>query len=348
LHRIHQHAHATTNFELRLKKHSDRLEELLKRNPDEAELTMFQKSTYWAVIFGLIAVLCIDFLLLRATADWFISLGFYNIPWWLNIILTAFVPLSVLLLELVTAEQQMNAREESPAGGGAGGSFPFWTFFSLLLVIVIPAFSVATYWAKVNAELDPNEALPIHYKLQMVGLLCLSLVVHASVVYGGSLSRNARSFLGYFFAQRWLNIKIKRAQRDINRESEATGRYYRDYADAIEAHNNRYPEPRVLGGPFEKRAVKVINELYPNAIQTPPQGQQDAPGVEANREANAQGPDGAGANGNHAQTQTASPPQNQQDQEPFGNNNGQGGGEDEYYRTIVEGQIRNAEGEVTA
>lgn len=341
LHDLHAVAHRVEFHDNRLGEEKQNRETLRRENEDEAKLTLQRKTTLMAVLGGSLGVFGLDYLLVRAAADWLIGMGFYQLTPVLNNALLLLVPACFIAVEIAISEQAVEARDDIQLTGNRS-PWISWTIVSLALAIVMPALGVATYLIKVNLTLH-GQGLSTAHQIQLLGLCCLSLVAHACMVFGGHLSRDARTFLWFAVKDYLLQSQIKRHESAYLRARGSVSRSYRDYLDGLEAHNGDNPDAVVAAGPFEKGVIKIVNELYENAIQQP---LTQSPAAQAQPEYNEPLADA------ELNPPAAPPPSPRPEPEraaayaAAGQPNGHHRFDDDYLRRIVESQIRNNEGEV--
>lgn len=342
LHDLHALVHRVESHDSKLTEAKQNRETLHRDNDEEAKLTLHQKTTLLAVLAGFLGVYGLDYLLARAAADWLIGMGFYHLTPGLNNILLMLVPACFIAIEIAISEHAMEARDDIHITGHRG-PWIFWTIVSLVLAIVMPALGVATYLVKVNLTLH-GQPLSTAHQIQLLGLCCLSLVAHVCMLFGGELSRNARTFLWFSIRDRRLQSLNKQHQAAYLRARGSVSRSYRDYLDGLETHNTSYPDAVIAAGPFEKGVVRIVNELYENAIQQPTTQSSPAPEQPGNNEPLT----------DPEPIPTVAPPSRRADPEPAaaayaaaGQSNGHHQFDDDYLRRIVESQIRNNEGEVS-
>lgn len=347
LHNLHGLVHRLESHDHKLNETKRSLDDLYKENSDESKLTLHRKSTLLAVLFGFLGVYGLDYLLVRAAADWLIGMGFYHLSVSVNNLLLLLVPALFIAVEIAISEHALEARDDVHITGNRG-PWILWTIVSLVLAIVMPALGVATYLVKVNLTLH-GQPLSTAHEIQLLGLCCLSLVAHVCMVFGGELSRDARAFLWFSIRGLRLRGKIRQHQAAYFRTRESVSRNYRDYLDGLDNHNTTHPDAVVAPGPFEKTVVKIVNELYPNAIiQAGTQTVTPSTAAQA-QQTGRQRPDSQDTPG------VAPPPEPERDTadgvaggQPNGHQpNGHHQVDDDYFRRIVESQIRDAEGEVS-
>jgi hypothetical protein len=158
-------------------------------------------------------------------------------------------------------------------------------------------------------------------------MVLLALVAHGSVLFGGWLALDAKTFLYVKARQAVLRARANKAESITQNDAEAAGAAFSNYVQRLNVYNDDYPEDRLQAGPFDAVTARVLAEHFGHEVintggapgETSPRNGQDEP-VEEN-----------------------SMPVSAIDNEPQGDTDA----ENEYLRRILEQRRREDESEVT-
>jgi hypothetical protein len=209
-----------------------------------------QRGTlYSIVLLGLLAVYFLDVVLFAPVAEFFVARNFSSAPSFAHAA-RFLLPASILLLEIVVCSQLGVAYGRYLDGVGHWMAIAWWVALSVLLAVVIPATVVATYMAA-EKKFSPWISGPL-----VVGLAGLSLVSHLSVLFGGRLAADAKSY--WVFRARDYQL----ARKVTVREGQRAADLYADYYRTRERYNQQSPDAPMAAGPFDKATRSVVNEVY--------------------------------------------------------------------------------------
>ncbi|MFZ0747884.1 MAG: hypothetical protein WAM70_00895, partial [Pyrinomonadaceae bacterium] len=176
-------------------------------NPELALAPSRQIAAYILMWIAPVAVCFVDYILLGAVLEYF-ARRIYSDPAMVTVARTI-IPAAIVTIEMMIASQRSFLREQTLRPGHSPSRWT-WDVFPLLMLIPLPAMVVATHYASVPATRTPTFETIL--KLQLIGLVALSVVMHGVVLYGGQLAFEAKAYFFFKLRISSINRKLKRWQ----------------------------------------------------------------------------------------------------------------------------------------
>ncbi len=238
--------------------------ELREGNATLASADMHRTTTYLTVLLGMLAVYFLDVVLFAPVADFFVAQNFPQASWF-ALVARFLLPAAILLLEVLISVQRGVARHERLDGLSGWPREVGWTLACVALAVVMPAAVAATYMAG-EAEFSPWISGPL-----LVALVGLSLLAHLSVLFGGRLATEAKTYYAFRARERALTRRVDKGERVALRHGRRASDLFADYCQTIDRHNQQYPTRPLQAGPFDQSTREVVNAAYGyEAIRTAP------------------------------------------------------------------------------
>lgn len=337
---LHERAGEAKHLKSEGQSSAEKKEKLVAENPDEAQLKAHEKVEAKVFLAVYPAAWIFEFLLLGAFAEFLMSLGLYDMPREVILVGRFLVPTVVLAADAYVGAQLLASREVAFEKQENQGSY-FWIVLSIGWVLLLGSLAGYTCYLKLASE----ESFSWGEVWLPLILAVFSLFFHCAIVFGGERLRNAKAYLSYSRAQNKLERSIKQSTAGYRRERNAVGQVYRDYSDALEFHNNRYPDAQVGAGPFDKDVVATVNEIFGPVILPPPTQASDPDGTSVSEYHPA---DAASTTSDESPLPNPGEPFRVQPQERNNGGNGYKRNPFDGFHLDVDGRIRDAESEVTA
>ena len=339
LDQLHERARKAKQFQTLGKISEDEKGKLVAENPDEARLKAHEKVQAKLFLCVYPAAWLFEFLLLGALAEFLMSLGLYDMPRGVILLGRFLIPTAVLVADAYFGAQLVAAREAAFEKRENLGKY-LWAAGCIGWVLLLASIAGYTCYLKLATQETFSWAdmwLPII-------LATFSLFFHCAIVFGGDRLRDAKAYLSYSRAHAKRERSIRNLTTGYEGERAAVSQIYRDYTDALELHNNRYPHAPVGAGPFDRDVVTTVNEIFGPVILPPPTRQDSTEGRQMPGSV-LPATGGTSTNGNDSSTNDPAPFRAQDDRNSSGN--GHHRSPFEGFHLDVDGRIRDAESEVT-
>jgi hypothetical protein len=338
---LHERARKAKQFKNLGQTSTDEKGKLAADNPDESQMKAHEKVQAKLFLCVYPAAWLFEFLLLGALAEFVMSLGLYDMPKGVILLGRFLIPTAVLVADAYFGAQLLASREAAFEKGESQGEY-LWAAGCIGWVLLLAMIAGYTCYLKLAVQ----ETFSWGDVWLPLVLAAFSLCFHCAIVFGGQRLRDAKAFLSYSRAYAKLDRAVQTSTTGYERERAAVSQIYRDYTDALELHNNRYPHAPAGAGPFDKDVVSTVNEIFGPVILPPPVRQENPERPEA---AGAVRPPANGASTNSGNATTPDPANPFRAQEGHSSNgNGHDGSAFNGFRLDVDGRIRDAESEVTA
>lgn len=209
-----------------------------------------------------LAVWFVDYVLLGAVLEYF-ARRIYTDPAMVTVARTI-IPAAIVTIEMMIASQRSFVHEQVLESGQSRSRWT-WDVFPLLMLIPLPAMVVATHYASVPAIRTP--AFETILRLQLIGLVALSVVMHGVVLYGGQLAFEAKAY--FFFKLRISrgNRKLKHWQSKFESTITELANAYMRHVRLIDEHNSQFGAQLILG-PFDVVTQELLAEVFGDPDQT--------------------------------------------------------------------------------
>lgn len=349
----------------RISRAQRQLNVLRDRNPEEASFDVRQKTAAVCRLVALLAISVIDVLLLGAFLELFLRFQLADdSPFFLSLKIVA-----TLLLVWVETKIAMSIQEARENASEFGLRIPVFihTTLGLVFAVAMTFCVLSLYYTKIVNDEDGAIAASKILVLAAVGIL--TFIMHSLTVFDAEGVSGAASYLGYGISEARLSRTISRGEAERNRTATTVEVSYRNASTLIDDHIREYPDDPIPAIALTPAAANLINAIQAGTIlNAEPEEQQGEAPVNSGAAAQPDPPPpaniAAAANGPMApaaQTQTNNDPRDvtpvtdTPDPAPYngpraetnGGNNSNNN-EADYYRNIVEAQIKDADGEVTA
>jgi hypothetical protein len=230
-------------------------ERLHHANPDLVSADMHDSAVYSWVVLSLVAVYGLDVILFAPVAEFFVGMSFPGTIW-LARAAQFLLPAFIVLLEILAGLQRDRARRDRLDGLSGPASEIAWTIASVAFCLVMPAAVAATYMAGED-QFTPWVSGPL-----LAALLGLSLLAHVSVLFGGRLATEAKTFLAFRWRDSRLNRQMDTRRTASTRHGRRAGDLFSTYYGLLDRYNRESPEQRLEAGPFDRDTRQVVNEVY--------------------------------------------------------------------------------------
>jgi len=367
-------AHVSQSFSTKQKEAVLDLEQLEQSHPEFTDLTIERMVLYGVLFVALPIIYLIDLMLFFQTA---LVLSDYAFTYrsWMVTVFCYLIPALVLGIELGVASQMYAARQPQSGAGTNNLSYGKWFVLGLMLLIVMPTLVISThpaleFWGQ-------GDHLSKLLTWQLVGFVALVIVTHCFVIFGGDLAHNAKAYALFSGRRLALRQTIRRCEARHQQAAQTAVESFGTYLRMLDEYRRLDSNVPMAAGPFDSVTRNLINQLHGyEVIKVSDADANDNVHLErsstkANENGNgrplpplAESSDGAMPNGNRpvpaapsdssstlpeaverssASLSRCIPSQpivgiNADDAEPDGT--------EEYLRTLLTRQIRNAEGEV--
>lgn len=333
---LHERAAKAKQFKNLRQTSTEEKGKLVEENPDEAQLKAHEKVQAKLFLCVYPAAWLFEFLLLGALAEFLMSLGLYDMPRGVILVGRFLIPTAVLVADAYFGAQLLAAREAAFEKQENVSKY-LWTAGCVGWVLLLASIAGYTCYVKLATQ----EAFSWGDVWLPLILATFSLFFHCAIVFGGERLRNAKAYLSYSRANTRLERSIQNSTTGYDRERAAVSQVYRDYTDALELHNNRYPHATVGAGPFDRDVVTTVNEIFGPVILPPPPRPDNSYGMPGSVR-----PPTNGASRNTESTETESA--QRFGTVPEGSNTNHQENLFESFHLDVDGRIRDAESEVKA
>jgi hypothetical protein len=375
LRETHRHAHQADRYARDQQEASTEVERIEETHPEFTDLGIGWSVLYWTLVAVLPIVYLIDLMLFYQTAVAISRYAFTHRTWMVGLA-CYLIPFLLIGVELYVASQMYAARHRESTADNLRRSQREWLTLAVVLMIVMPALVISTHPALASWNSTDYQSRLLTW--QLVGFVALVVVTHFAVLFGGDTAHNAKAYATFSGYRFWLRRKVQGNEAEYERGAQNAVETFRDYWETLNEHNHLNREAPIAAGPFDSVTRELINQRYgyevieapraANAGNAAPAGNTGAAGAGNNggappAPAAAPGPTqppapavpppgGAGhpptpgpvASPDEAVAQAASTTPHEAAATPAGN--GYGGGMEEYYRTLIYGQVRDAESEV--
>ncbi|OYD87588.1 hypothetical protein CDG77_28535 [Nostoc sp. 'Peltigera membranacea cyanobiont' 213] len=293
---------------------SDRLQRLEYDSPSYANAGPLATMGHCTFALGAIAVVLLNYFLINAPVNYLASTPFEDEKAWQVRVSTVVVPILLLVFELCISLGRRHAMQTQDANVRA------WETAGTVMILVAPLLIVGTMFAREDWWAAYNLTTSL-------AMIILAGVTDALIVYGGEQIYNAQAFVWFHYC-RW------RIQRDINyfdsqyrKAGRNVERFYIRFAQVLNDYNDRHPNHPLNAGPFSRDTALFINKWFRDqVIILPPETREDeTPAAPVRPHPNPPNPNLPNAEVDvEAQTQA----------------------ERDYYRQLLDNQVRNNEREV--
>jgi hypothetical protein len=209
-----------------------------------------------------VAVWFVDYILLGAVLEYF-ARRIYTDPAMVTVARTI-IPAAIVTIEMMIASQRSFVHEEALQSGHSRSHWT-WDLFPLLMLIPLPAMVVATHYASVPAT--RTAAFDTILRLQLIGLVALSVVMHGVVLYGGQLAFEAKAYLFFKVRMSRVNRKLKHWQSKFESTITELANSYMRHVRLIDEHNSQFGA-QLIAGPFDVVTQDLLAEVFGDSDQT--------------------------------------------------------------------------------
>jgi hypothetical protein len=235
---------------------------LIHLNAELALAPARRLAAYILMCVAPLAVYFVDYILLGAVLEYF-ARRIYSDPAMVTVARTI-IPAAIVTIEMMIASQRSFMHEQALQSGNSRSRWT-WHLLTLLMLIPLPAMVVATNYASVPAIRTP--AFETILRLQLIGLVALSVVMHGVVLYGGQLAFEAK---GYFFFKlriSHVNRKLMRWQSKFESTITELANAYMRHVRLIDEHNAQFGVQLMLG-PFDVVTQELLAEVFGDPDRT--------------------------------------------------------------------------------
>jgi hypothetical protein len=202
----------------------------------------------------LAAIFVVEWLLAAPTAEWF-AVSLLGSPE-SAAILRWLLPTSIFLLELLVAVQIYEQAERRRDGQAASGT----VVLGLLLVVVMPLFSLATQLAVVP---EAPELFRM-FLARTLGLVLLAFVLHGTVLMSGRLIRESLGWWGFTIQSACAKGRAWLLRRRDQHVTGAALSAFTIYRRLHVRHRTSWPGDAIEFGPWDGVARLVIGQDIAN------------------------------------------------------------------------------------
>src|SRR2546426_4088079 len=219
-------------------------------------------AAYALMCIAPFAVCFVDYILLGSVLEYF-ALRVYSDPAMVTVT-RAIIPPAIVAIEMFIAAQRAYAQEQAVEFGPSRSRW-IWHIFPLLMIIPLPTLVVATNIAAAPAA--RTGVFQTILVMEIVGLVCLSVVMHGVILYGGKLASDAR---GYLFSK----LRLRRTKRTLKRWHSRFEAVIRGLANAFSRHirlvddHNQQFGSHLAQGPFDLISQELLAEIFGDPDRT--------------------------------------------------------------------------------
>jgi hypothetical protein len=226
---------------------------LVQINTELALVDAKRVAGYFLVWIAALGTYFLDVILIAAVAEYF-ARRVYTSPFMVAFARTI-VPAAILVVELLISSQRSFHQEDANEFGNSRGRW-IWTFFTLLILCVLPSMIIATHFASLPTKLTP--ALEGIYRYQLLGLIAICLVLHGAVLHGGRLALEAQAYLWFKLRTIRLTGRVRSGQNQFDEAATAATNAYFEHMRLIREFNVQFPDAQVTPGPFDKLTRQLL------------------------------------------------------------------------------------------
>jgi uncharacterized membrane protein YciS (DUF1049 family) len=263
---VHAYAHLAARYQTALEAVKQKLRAMREINLELMLADAKRRASYTIVLVAAVAVYAIDFILLRAVAEYF-ARRVYSDPFMVGLA-RLIIPAAILSIEMMIASQRAFAHEWDAEHGASKTSW-IWVVFSLLLLCFLPSMLVATHIVTMPAR--ATQTLETMNILLMVGLVALAVVMHGVVLYGGQLAVEAKAYLYLNIRSRRLNRQIKRLDNKYQKAVASATRTYILHERLVQEYRWLFPDVSIATGPFDITTRRLLQIRIGRELQGLPQ-----------------------------------------------------------------------------
>jgi uncharacterized membrane protein YciS (DUF1049 family) len=263
---VHAYAHLAARYQTALEAVKQKLRAMREINLELMLADAKRRASYTIVLVAAVAVYAIDFILLRAVAEYF-ARRVYSDPFMVGLA-RFIIPAAILSIEMMIASQRAFAHEWDAEHGASKTSW-IWVVFSLLLLCFLPSMLVATHIVTMPAR--ATQTLETMNILLMVGLVALAVVMHGVVLYGGQLAVEAKAYLYLNIRSRRLNRQIKRLDNKYQKAVASATRTYILHERLVQEYRWLFPDVSIATGPFDITTRRLLQIRIGRELQGLPQ-----------------------------------------------------------------------------
>jgi hypothetical protein len=238
--------------------------QLVATNSPLANVDIHRKTVYLWLLFGMLAVYCIDVVLFASVVEYFVNQSFAGSPW-LADIARFLVPAAIVVIEHVLSIHRDSAHREHLDGFGSSHRFWAWSILSAFCALVMPMAVIAIFMAGEGDDFTPWVSVPL-----LITLAGLSLVGHILMLFGGRLAMESKSWAIFQAQMRPLQARLRQSDQTYTRHSQIAADRFTSYLHDLEEYGPIYPNAPIQPGPFDRDTREVVNEVHGyDAIRMP-------------------------------------------------------------------------------
>jgi hypothetical protein len=219
-----------------------------------------RRAAYMLVWLTIVAAYFLDFVLLSAVAEYF-ARRVYSDPTMVTLARTV-IPAAIITIEMAVACQRAFAREWATEHGRTISS-NVWLLFTLLLLLFVPSMLAATHLATVEAK---NVWSPVSL-FQLLGLLALAVVVHGTILFGGTLAVEAKAY--FYVKLRWwkLDGRRRRLENRVHALTDAATQAYVLYESHLQEYRSQFPGNEIDRAALDITTQTMLESAFGNGIR---------------------------------------------------------------------------------
>jgi hypothetical protein len=239
---------------------SDQLREL---NSELMLTDAKRRAAYVLVLLTIVAAYFLDFVLLSAVAEYF-ARRVYSDPTMVTLARIV-IPAGIITIEMAVACQRAFAREWA-AENGKTISSNVWFLFTALLLLFVPSMLAATHMATVEA----NSVWGPVSLFQLLGLLALAVVVHGTILFGGTLAVEAKAYLYVKLRCRKLDGRRRRLENKVHSLTDAATQAYVLYESYLQEYRSQFPENEIDRASLDITTQTMLENAFGHGIRCLP------------------------------------------------------------------------------
>lgn len=255
-------AHEAHDIRLRATTRAHELQAYLQRNVELAFATAARVAGYVLLWLAPFAALAVDYVLLGSVLEYF-ARRVYTDPEMVTVT-RIIIPMAIVTVEMIISAQRVYAQEQALESGHSHSHW-IWHLFPMLMIVPLPILVVATNIAAAGTARTPT--FDTILKLEIVGLVALSVVMHGIILYGGQMAAEARA---YFFLQLKLwrgNYSLKRLRQRFKSTIVEMLNVYRRHVRLVNEQNDQHGL-HLQPGPFDLVTQELLAEVFGDPDQT--------------------------------------------------------------------------------
>ncbi|HSK73471.1 MAG TPA: hypothetical protein VK892_17365 [Pyrinomonadaceae bacterium] len=339
---LHRDAHRADNARDESKKVSSDLSLLEGENRQFVTSSSSKITRYYVTAVIILAVYIIDTLLFGGVATLLAKSAFPDNDA-MHYLVKFITPLAFLAIEIYLALLIYEKSQKRAQIGQNNSRMNLWIILGIIFALVMPALVISSHPDTVRL-INSSESLAALLTTRLIGLTIVAFTVHAIVIFSGGHATEAKAFLLYRSKHKKLENQIQNLNRDFEQCYQSVINNYNAYSLELETYNQQFPNMRISPLNFDTVTRNFIRECLTgetgsDAAANTNQNQNRA---DSDVQPNAADPNLNYAN-NHADNGFEL---NQPNQNGNQSESDSADGENEYLRSVLTRNIKDADDEV--